>query len=252
MTITVDWQAELRGVPLGAGTSYILTGQITGLGLPGPRTSDAERGLSPGDVFGFDVDARRVLTVPIGVNGADAAAGWALLETLKTAWATSTVDVPFDLRLPGFSSVARRYYGRPRGIEVDLTLLRLGYIDVLATFEADPYAYGPEVVVALADGDTVVTSLGSAPSDRYSIELAVTEAYVTLDNSAEDEPALTLVDVPTPAILDGRARTVVDDGGVDRYGHLAPGSGWPVLFPGANTLSLSGATGTLTYRPAYR
>lgn len=249
--IGADWQAEVGGVTVGAGTDYPLTGPITGLGNPAPRTSDGERGNEPGDVGGFDVPARRVLTVPLGVNGPDAATGWALYEALKSAWATSPVDVALDLRLPGFTSVARRFYGRPRGLDSDLALLRHGWIDVLATFEAlDPFAYGPEVEVALSEPETPLVVAGSAPSDRYLLTVTVDAAPVVFSIGGNN-PALTLTDVTGVVLADGRNRTVTDDDGVDRYGHLAAGSGWPVLFPGSNTVALTGGTATLTYRPAY-
>jgi hypothetical protein len=253
VTVTADWQVELGGVTIGAGTGYVITGPITGLGSPVPRSADSERGMSPGDVAGVDVDARRVLTIQVGVDETDAASAMTSFEVLKSAWASSSVDVALDIRLPGFASVVRRFYGRPRGMDVELASLHTGWIDVLATFEAlDPYGYGPEQTVTLVDGDTVIAYPGSAPSDRYRIELtSVTEAYVTLD-TAGPGPALTLVDVPYPATLDGRTRTIVDDTGVDLYSHLAPGSGWPVLTPGTNSFTLDGASGTLTYRPGYR
>lgn len=250
MTITTDWQVEVGGVTLGAGTDYILTGPVTGLGLPAPRTADQERGNSPGDVAGADVDARRVLTVPVGVNGQDAADGWDLLEELKAAWTSSVVDVTFDLRLPGFDAVARRWYGRPRGVDVELALLRLGYIDALCTFEAlDPYGYGDPVEVALSAGETAMVNPGSAPSDRWVLTVDITTAPFTVATGG-DEPALT-VEALGPVILDGRSRTATDDLGGDLYGTIAPGSGWPTLLPGSYPVTLTGGTGTLTYRPAY-
>jgi hypothetical protein len=252
VTITVDWQAELRGVTVGASTSYPFTGPIGGLGVSTPRTADHERGLSAGDVGGTDVAARRVLTLQLGVDGTSASNGWGLFETLKVAWQSSPVDVALDLRLPGFSSVARRFYGRPRGVDDNLDLLRLGWIDALATFEAlDPYGYGPEVPVALSAGETVLVNAGAAPTDRYVLVATVTTAPVVFSNAADDEPGLTLTGVTGVVTIDGRARTVTSSGGVDLYGSLVAGSGWPVLAPGSNTLTLTGATGALTYRPAY-
>lgn len=251
MTITSDWQVEVGGVTLGAGTDYILTGPVTGLGLPAPRTADQERGNSPGDVGGFDVDSRRILTVQVGVNGQDAADGMDLLEQLKAAWTSSPVDVTFDLRLPGYDAVARRWYGRPRGVDVELGLLRLGYIDALCTFEAlDPYGYGDPVEVAIGGGETPLVSLGSAPSDRWTLVLDIDTAPATFSVGATNEPPLTLETLGT-VILDGRARTVDDGEGADGYAWLAPGSGWPVIAPGSHPVTLTGATGTLTYRPAY-
>lgn len=250
MTVTADWQAELAGVTVGAGTRYVLTGPITGLGIPTPRTGDAERGDRPGDVTGADVPARRVLTIPLGIDGDSAAEGWTLLETLSAAWSPSAADETFDLRLPGFGTT-RRFYGRPRGVETDLSLLRHGWVDVLATFEAlDPYAYGPETEVTLTGGDTPVTG-GTAASDRWRLHLDVTTSPATFAVADSAEPPLTVETEPVTLIVDGRTRSVVDGAGVDRYGTVAAGSGWPVLPAGPATVTLTGATGTLVHRPAY-
>lgn len=252
MTIAADWQAEVRGLTVGASTRYPFTGPITGLGLAAPRTADQERGNEPGDVAGRDVPARRVLTFQMGIDGTDAANAWGLFEALKTAWTSSPVDVALDLRLPGYGSVARRFYGRPRGLEDQIDLLRLGWIDVLATFEAlDPYGYGPEIEVALIDGDTVVTHAGTAPTDRWRLELDGDVSPVIF-STGDVDPPLTLVNALGGIVIDGRARTVVDgDDGADLYGNLLPASAWPTLLPGSNTVVLNGGTGSLFYRPAY-
>ena len=251
MPISADWQGNLRSLTFGAGTDWQIDEPgISGLGSPPPRSFDQERGNLPGDVGGSDVAARRILTIPL--VGAFASPALALdgLESLKTAFADAVVDLALDLRLPGYPSTGRRYYGRPRGLDADLSRLRAGAIRVLASFHAlDPFAYGDEVVEALA-GSSPISNLGTAISDRYSLEL-VGSGTVTFANGSDEEPNLVLVGVAGTVILDGRARTIVDDAGNDLYGLLSPGSGWPVLVPGVNALTLSGAVGDLTYRPAY-
>jgi hypothetical protein len=255
MTITADWQAELAGVTVGAGTPYEFSGPMTGLGLPAPRTADLERGLSPGDVGGQDVDARRVLTVQVSIDAPDetAASVWALFDQLKAAWATTPVDVPFDLRLPGFDAANRRWYGRPRGVDADVTLLRLGHIDALCTFEAlDPYGYGDPVEVALVDGETPLVNPGTAPSDRWTLTADVTASPTTFSAGGTEPPLTVEWSGDGEVLIDGRARTIVDALGADLYPALTPGSGWPILTPGSTPVTLTGATGTLVYRPAYR
>lgn len=252
MTIDADWQAELRGVTFGADTRYILTGPIGGLGIPAPRGADQERGNQPGHVAGYDIANRRTITMPIGIDGTNADDAWTLYETLKAAWTSTVVDVALDLRLPGFASLARRFYGRPRGLDVELTLMRSGWIDALGTFDAlDPFAYGPELEEPLTDGVTDITNPGHAATDRYTVTLTATDSPVTFANAADLEPDLTLTDLTGTVILNGRNRTVTDGDGDDLYGHLAAGSGWPILAPGSNAITLTGATGTVTYRPAY-
>lgn len=253
MTITADWQAELGGVTIGAGTAYEFSGPMTGFGLPAPRTADLERGLSPGDVGGQDVDARRIITVQLSVDAPDAtaASAWALFDTLKAAWASSPTDVAFDVRLPGFAAANRRWYGRPRGVDSDLTLLRLGHLDLLCSFEAlDPLGYADPVEVALIDGETALVTTGTAPTDRWTLTADIVTAPSTFATGGS-EPPLT-VEWLGDVVIDGRARTIVDGLGADLYPAITPGSGWPVLTPGTTPVELTGATGTLVYRPAYR
>lgn len=139
MSITADYQAELGGVTIGAGTVYPLTGPIGGLGVPRPRTYDTPRGSAAGDAAGPDVADKRVITLPVAILGDDPADCWDLVDTLCAAWAPSPTDVSLDIALPGGTVI--RYTGRPRGVTLNLAYLARSTAEALLTFEAlDPDA----------------------------------------------------------------------------------------------------------------
>ena len=137
MAITRDWQAELGGVTIGAGTDYDLEGPITGLGVPAPRTSDLDRGDQPGVFGGRDVPKVRTIGIAVAINGDDPAGAWDLVDALCAAWATTSTDTTLDIRLPGMGTV--RWTGRPRGVDLDLELLPYGSARARLVFDAlDP------------------------------------------------------------------------------------------------------------------
>lgn len=246
------WQGAIRGLTFGAGTIYGFgeTG-ISGLGIPVPRSADQERGDRDGDVGGDDVLGRRILAIPLVLDG-----GWANLQPLKRAWRPLRApgEVALDLCIPGFpsSDETLRFYGRPRGLDPDLVELKSGEIAVFATFDAlDPFGYGPEETVALAAGATIVDHQGDGISDRWILDLTRTGAATSLSNDLDSEPDLALAAGAEGLIIDGRNRTVKTVAGDDRYALVQPGSGWPVLEEGNNTLTLTGGTGDLTFRPAF-
>lgn len=243
------WQFGIRGLLGGAGTGYSFSGPIGGLGIPTPRTDgDQERGDLDGDVGGTDTLPRRIFTLPVGIDGSSSTDAMQGLSALKVAWRPSIVDLELDLCLPGFPTPDNvlTWYGRPRGFDSDLTRLKNGRIDALLTFEAlDPYGYGPQETIALGEGAEGFTILGEAPTDRWELDLTPTGATITFANLDDDEPSLGLLDVAGGVLLDGHGHDVTGTA------TLAPGYGWPVLLPDESMLALTGATGVLTYRPAY-
>ena len=248
-----DWQGELGGLTFGAGTLYELTGPVGGLGTPAPRTSDVDRGAHPGEVSGLDVLPRRVLTVPFGVNATTATQAMGLVQALKEAWAESAlVDVAFSLQLPGMT--ARRWYGRPRGIDLELDSLSEGWVEALGTFEAlDPYAYGDPVVVPLTTTSTVVTNPGDAPTDRFTIEITGAGGTPVLTNSGADASIRWAAALTGTRNIDLRARTVATTGGADKYSELSPSNEWWDLQAGGNTITRSDiSAASITLEPAYR
>jgi hypothetical protein len=242
---------SIRGFTGGASTGFeIDVPGISGLGIPVPRGADQEDGDGDGDVGGDDSLPKRVLAIPVLIDRSSSALVVAAVRELKRAWRPVRVsgsEVALDLSLP---DEELRFYGRPRGFDADLRALKSGHADVLLGFDAlDPFGYGPEVVVPLAAGTTIVESDGDAPSRRWSLELARTGAAVSFDVDEDEEPGLSLSAGSSTLALDGRAKTITEAGTV--IYPVEPGSGWPTIVDGTNTITLTGATGTLVYRAAY-
>lgn len=136
MALTVDFTAELGGVILGAGTAYEFTGTITGLGVPRPRAYDAPRGALAGEVAATDLGGKRIITLPVSIDGSSVADTMTKVATLNAAWSPAAADVNLDIRLGG---VTTRFAGRPRGVDLDLGDLKSFHAEALLTFEAlDP------------------------------------------------------------------------------------------------------------------
>lgn len=129
----LEWQAELGGVTVGAGTDYIFDGPITGLGVPAPRTSDLELPTG-GTLGGRDLKARRTIGLPVSIVGTDPADVMDSADVLCAAWAPTSTDTYLDIRLPGTGTV--RYTGRPRGVDLDLTDLHAGSARARLLFDA--------------------------------------------------------------------------------------------------------------------
>jgi hypothetical protein len=254
-----DWQGEIRGQTFGAAQPWEIDEPgIPGLGIPVARTRVAVRVDRHGDVGGDDVLPRRILSVPLVATFASPGAAWQAFETeLKPAWAESFVDETLDLYLPGLAATGRRYFGRARGVDVDLSRLKSSTVRALCTFEAlDPLGYGPEESSGPEAGAFVVTNGGTADSDRVTLSIIGNGGSPRLVNASDssndvsfDEP-LGAADV---RVVDLRSRTVVDGAGDDRYDELSPALLWFVLVPGANSLALTGAASVdVSFRPAYR
>lgn len=153
----------LRGLELGDGTYYPFAAQwIDGLGIPPARTFDQPRGALAGDVGGDDVPQKRIITISIGLQGnemaADAADGTTPLEAamqlfddLKTAWRTSTVNIPLTVTMGTYWE--RVYQGRPRHVDDDMSRACDGVIRALLTFEC---------LEVYAEGETVDFVVGSS------------------------------------------------------------------------------------------
>lgn len=246
-----NWTATLRGVTVGDGTDYPITQPgITGLGIPNTRTSDQPRGHLSGDFGGDDVLEKRVLTIPVGINAETQGEAWTLLTALKTAWTPGPLDVPLVLNIAGSTLT---YQGRSRGLDLQAPWMGQGWADVLLTFEAlDPFAEGETVDVAVGPTPTIIANLGNAPvNDRWSMVLTPSASTVTVTNGAIDEPPL-VIDATGVAelTLDGYQRTLFADDAQSPF-LVTPGSGWMQLVPGNQSVTVAGASGTLTYITLY-
>lgn len=131
--ITLDWQLELRGLLMGAGTPW-RTDQPGwgGLGHPGVQTADVDLDQAAGVYPGRDYLAARTLTFPLLWRGTPAEVMDGL-TTLLAAWQPSlATDLPLHAQTPGWGRWM--VTGRPRGLAEDLSRARVGIGRALATF----------------------------------------------------------------------------------------------------------------------
>lgn len=256
MTITADWQAELAGSFLmGAPTVFRFSkDRLGGFGVPAPRTRDLDRGDYPGSVAGRDLTARRLIPLPFEIVGATQSAALASLADLKAAWAARESDTTLDVRLPGQSSTTYRYYGRPRGVTVDLQRIAGGWVKALALFDAlDPFGYGAAETTGVdSSSPASVTNNGDVPTDRFTITVVGNGGTPVITNTSDDNQAVSfLAGFSGTAVLDFRTHTITVSL-VDSYALLAPGPRWFRLVAGANTITFTGcASIQVDWQPAY-
>ena len=250
-----EWLGQIRSLIFGADRPWqIDEAGVTGLGVPTPRSTTVERGDRDGDVAGVDVLPRRVLTVPLVAAFASPALAWQACEgELKPAWAESAVDVPLILWLPG--ATQRMFYGRPRGVDVDLTLLRSGIVRALCTFEAlDPFGYSPAATIGAPANVSVG---GTAPTDRVTLTIVGNGGVPRVVNRGDGAGDVVFA-VPVPANtsrrVDLRTRTVRNvNTGQDAFGELSAATRWFRLRPGVNPILVTGALWVqVEFQPAWR
>lgn len=138
----MDATVTLRTVVMGTGSTVanIAPPGISGIGVPGPKTTDVDLDGQPGSYGGNEYPAARALTVPLVIVQDTAGDALAELDTLNTAWAAveDGGDETLDVDIDGWSAT---YTGRPRGLAVELSDLKNGVIQALGTFVAlDPTA----------------------------------------------------------------------------------------------------------------
>lgn len=99
---------------------------------------------------------------------------------------------------------------------------------------------------------TVVSNPGNAPfNDRWTMTLGPTGSEVRIHQSAQDEPDL-VIDASGAAelVITGYDRAVFADDVYD-IGRVVPGSGWMQIVPGDQDITVTGATGTLSFPALY-
>lgn len=101
---------------------------------------------------------------------------------------------------------------------------------------------------------SVIDNPGNAPlNDRWVLWFEPSADEVTFANAAEDEPALKLTDLTgiSDVVVNCRGRIVVADN-VSHPELVKPGSGWPMLIPGEQTVTVTGAANwQLTFKALY-
>ncbi len=143
MTLTADYQAELRGVVLGPSSDYPHAAAPQGFGTPSYRTGDQPRPLDHGEFAGLDLMNGRTVVFDVWVVGDDDTEAAANLNALKAAFAPSSATLELSVRLAGTDYAL---LGRPRGVVANIEYVRDGVARARCEFKAlDPRLYSLEV-----------------------------------------------------------------------------------------------------------
>lgn len=101
---------------------------------------------------------------------------------------------------------------------------------------------------------SVVSNPGNAPvNDSWVLWFEPSGDEVTFTNAAEDEPPLKFTGVSgfADVVVNCRGRIVLADG-VSHPEKVKPGSGWPMLVPGDQTVTVTGAANwQITFKALY-
>jgi hypothetical protein len=211
------YTGSVRGVTFGLGQEDYMWGTDapTGLGIPTPLSNDTLM-ANRGSFGGIDRVSKRIIRVPITIVGNPALLGEVLLnsaevaerslDALKRAWRPSTTVVELDLRLSG---PERRFFGRCRGLEVDVTRIDQGIIYADGNFEALEWlAYDTEVILSSApdtSSPVVIPNPGTSATTRCVIRVNGNGGVPVLVNT--DDPFQGFVRFRKP-VANGQSITV--------------------------------------------
>lgn len=139
-TPTIDWQASILGLLIGAGTPYQWgAGFITGIGVPPAKTADTDLGNQDGSYPAAEYRSKRIIVCHLEILESTVADAMSRFITIRSAWQPTLADIEFHLQLASIGHVF--YNGRPRELEEDLRMLKSGRIQLIGTFVAgDPQA----------------------------------------------------------------------------------------------------------------
>ena len=213
MTTTADWQVELRGLILGAGTDYEVSGPWDGLGLPGLRTSDAERPLDDGDDLGADWHEGRLLKFAWHLLADDEADALDLAQALTVAWGRSQTDIEMGLQLGGRQRIVR---GRPRSCEIDLDRLPQATPRAVCTFKAgDPRIYdvteqSGQCGLQIVEGGLTFGTISPTAGGVTFGTITAGGGWITAENEGTaDTPCVLTIEGP---VTDPRVVLIAEDG----------------------------------------
>lgn len=263
MTVLTDWQWEIAGLTLGAGTVY---GVVSAAGLHGAediRIADDAKPQAHGVFLGRDFLGARVVTLDLAITESSADAARAAVEALAAAWhmpapAEGEVE-PLRFQLPG--RVTQQLRGRPRRAAFDTSRIQAGQVRAaLEYLAADPYIYADEMAIAalpLAD-----TSAGRTYPRTYPMTYGVALSGAAIAENAGTVPTHPLVLIVGPVdnpqlenvssgeyvrlglslgttdylVVDMATGTVMLNGTASRRSTLTSDSVWWALAPGENTI----------------
>lgn len=147
-----DYQLELRGHRIGAGTDWQLV-ELAGLDEPDVRTSDRDRPRRHGAWLGEDLRAARTIVARLEWVGDSDTARWAAKQQLGAAWQTlRDGTLPLQVRVAGRTYLA---FGRPRRFR---TVDRAPGFDAVADVQfvaGDPNLYSAAEIVTVLTLGTV-------------------------------------------------------------------------------------------------
>lgn len=285
--ITQDYQLELRGLLLGAGTPYEHAKPIEGLGVPPVREVDLERPEGHGEFPGAQYLAARTIRMGVNIAGDTSAETLANAEALGAAWkpVDESLDggltLPLILRLP--NRAAMRLLGKPTRYALDLTELKSGHATADLEFKAvDPRLYSNTLSQAVTGPGSTSGGLGFPHGFAHGFG-AASSGIVTATNGGNfptfptarlaggtgglinptiyntttgEELALTItVGAGQYLDIDFDAQEVLLNGTASRANTVErPASQFFALVPGANAIRfVASGAGTLTlyWRDAY-
>lgn len=278
----IDYQWQIAGLLLGAGTDYIIH-TVTGLGIPAYRTSDTVEPLRHGVDHGHDLLEARTLVFEITVRGDTPQDVVNNIDALREAWFLDTrrdqsLRRPISFKLPG--QVARRFNGRPRRIEGDLG--RVVNLNVPLTLE---YVAGNPRQLSDAEKSVTIT-YDSAGATGYAYPRGYPRSYggTSSSNSATANnegavPTSPVIRIDGPCVnpqvenvtserilsfdidldaddyleIDVDRRSVLLNGSTNRFGSIDSAEFFDIE-PGANTIKfvVAGTSGAPTAQVTWR
>lgn len=274
--ITVDGQAEVRGLLLGAGTAYpFVDAGPDWWSKPGVRAGDITRPGSSGSLMTLDLSDVWAGTLIVAIV-ADSPADFAAKRTaLALAWATTSADTDLVFQWGGTKQLRR---GRTRAMNVGSQLVGVGDIAVAALqfVAGDPLVYNaaaqsgstgigtvtggltfpldfPLLFGTATPGSVIAMNTGSAPAPWTAV-LAGPLVSPRISHVGQGR-ALELAGYSLGAgetlVFDSAERTVLLNGVASRYGDLTARD-WFALDPGSNMVQLEASSGTGTLTLSWR
>lgn len=282
--IARDGQVELRGLLLGPGTAYVITGPITGVGDTEVRSAELPRPLDHGYFDDRALYGRRTLRIPIAILGDTQADTLDKLDELGAAVRLPIESIDGTFRVPLVMQLGGRKlfaFGRPGRMAVDATLLPKGAtIETVVEFLAtDPRLYGEERTANAVPGSVTgglelphdfphgfgtatpgtiqATNDGNFPTHpvaRVTAAVGGLGAF-TLTKVDTGERLAVVLDVAEGEFLDldFLNRTVLLNGQAPRDNAVQrPGSTWFALDPGTNPIDFGVTVGDATLALSWR
>lgn len=274
----IDVTATVRGLTIGAGTSYRWERWPTGLlDTADIRVRDEPLPRRDGLIAGRDLLAGHPIAFEVQVVGSTRADCESKLANLRAAFAAGGADERLDVRVFG-SPTEYAFFGRCRGIRAPLGRAFGGAVaPARCSFMAtDPVAYGAEMtqiiglashplpetlpfVLGVYDSETF-TNTGTASVDRWTVILeAVGGSLVDPSIAHVGSGQLIFHDLSMSSgetlVIDGQERRALLNGvtpvvpTIAQWWSIVSGSN-EVRFAAATSSSLT-STATLTWRPGW-